>query len=99
MEALERRISNVGGNGNGTAESEDTVANANNNANEVSKFKENDEERFSQLCELETKLIGEVITAMKNNDATTFGLKMSENQKYLEEIQVTLSPWRELLSY
>ena len=26
MEALERRISNVGGNGNGTAESEDTVA-------------------------------------------------------------------------
>ena len=41
MEALERRISSVGGgNGNGTAESEDTVANANNNANEVSKFKE-----------------------------------------------------------
>ena len=38
MEALERRISNVGGgNGNGTAESEDTVANANNNANEVGK--------------------------------------------------------------
>ena len=55
----------------------------------VSKFKENDEERFSQLCELETKLIGEVITAMKNNNATTFGLKMSENQKYLEEIQVS----------
>ena len=26
---------------------------------------------------------------MKNNDATTFGLKMSENQKYLEEIQVS----------
>ena len=37
MEALERRISSVGGNGNGTAESEDTVANANNNANEVGK--------------------------------------------------------------
>ena len=26
---------------------------------------------------------------MKNNDATAFGLKMSENQKYLEEIQVS----------
>ena len=55
----------------------------------VNKFKENDEERFSQLCDLETKLIDEVITAMKNNDVTTFGLKMSENQKYLEEIQVS----------
>ena len=55
----------------------------------VNKFKENDEERFSQLCDLETKLIDEVITAMKNNNATTFGLKMSENQKYLEEIQVS----------
>ena len=55
----------------------------------VNKFKENDEERFSQLCDLETELIDEVITAMKNNDVTTFGLKMSENQKYLEEIQVS----------
>ena len=26
----------------------------------VSKFKENNEERFSQLCDLETKLIDEV---------------------------------------
>ena len=47
----------------------------------VNKFKKNDEERFSQLCDLETKLIDEVIIAMKNNDVTAFGLKMSENQK------------------
>jgi len=60
-----------------------------NSVEKVNKFKENNEERFSQLCDLETKLIDEVITAMKNNDATTFGLKMSENQKYLEEIQVS----------
>ena len=63
--------------------------NTKNSVEKVNKFKENNEERFSQLCDLETKLIGEVITAMKNNDATTFGLKMSENQKYLEEIQVS----------
>ena len=63
--------------------------NTKNSVEKVNKFKENDEERFSQLCDLETKLIDEVITAMKNNDATTFGLKMSENQKYLEEIQVS----------
>jgi len=63
--------------------------NTKNSVEKVNKFKENDKERFSQLCDLETKLIDEVITAMKNNDATAFGLKMSENQKYLEEIQVS----------
>ena len=63
--------------------------NTKNSVEKVNKFKENDEERFSQLCDLESKLIDEVITAMKNNNATTFGLKMSENQKYLEEIQVS----------
>jgi len=65
----------------------------------VNKFKENDEERFSQLCDLETKLIDEVITAMKNNDTTTFGLKISENQKYLEEIQVSNDTLRDMISY
>ena len=63
--------------------------NTKNSVEKVNKFKENNEERFSQLCDLETKLIDEVITAMKNNDTTTFGLKISENQKYLEEIQVS----------
>jgi len=69
-----------------------------NSVERVSKFKENDEERFSQLCDLETKLIDEVIVAMKNNDVTTFGLKMSENQKYLEEIQVSNDTLRGMIS-
>ena len=69
-----------------------------NSVERVSKFKENDEERFSQLCDLETKLIDEVIVAMKNNDATTLGLKMSENQKYLEEIQVSNDTLRNMIS-
>jgi len=72
--------------------------NTKNSVEKVNKFKENDEERFSQLCDLETKLIGEVITAMKNNDATTFGLKMSENQKYLEEIQISNDTLRNMIS-
>ena len=63
--------------------------NTKNSVEKVNKFKETDEERFSQLCDLETKLIDEVITSMKNNDPTTFALKMSENQKYLEEIQIS----------
>ena len=72
--------------------------NTKNSVEKVNKFKENDEERFSQLCDLETKLIDEVITAMKNNDAATFGLKMSENQKYLEEIQVSNDTLRGMIS-
>nr|AIF17451.1 mevalonate kinase (MVK, mvaK1) [uncultured marine thaumarchaeote KM3_77_E10] len=72
--------------------------NTKNSVEKVNKFKENDEERFSQLCDLENGLIDEVITAMKNNDATTFGLKMSENQKYLEEIQVSNDTLRGMIS-
>ncbi len=64
----------------------------------VSKFKENDEERFSQLCDLENGLIDEVITAMKNNDSTTLGLKMSENQEYLEEIQISNDTLRNMIN-
>jgi len=72
--------------------------NTKNSVEKVNKFKENDEERFSELCDLETKLIDEVITAMKNNDATAFGLKMSENQKYLEEIQVSNDTLRDMIN-
>ena len=64
----------------------------------VSKFKENNEERFSQLCDLENGLIGEVNLALKNKDLTTLGLKMSENQKYLEEIQVSNDTLRGMIS-
>ena len=63
--------------------------NTKNSVEKVNKFKKNDEERFSELCDLETKLIDEAVMAMKNNDATVLGLKMLENQKYLEEIQVS----------
>ena len=72
--------------------------NTKNSVEKVNKFKENDEDRFSQLCGLENGLIGEVIVAMKNNDATTFGLKMSENQKYLEEIQVSNDTLRDMIN-
>ena len=72
--------------------------NTKNSVEKVNKFKENNEERFSQLCDLENVLIGEVIVAMKNNDGTTLGLKMSENQKYLEEIQVSNDTLRDMIN-
>ena len=57
----------------------------------VRRFKENNEERFSQLCKLEMKLIGEANSVLYRGrtDYTLLGEKMSENQKYLEEIQVS----------
>ena len=64
----------------------------------VSKFKEDNEDRFSQLCVSETKLIGEVNLALKNKDLITLGLKMSENQKYLEEIQVSNDTLHDMIS-
>jgi len=72
--------------------------NTKNSVEKVNKFKKNNEDRFSQLCDLENGLINEAITAMKNNNTTTFGLKMSENQKYLEEIQVSNDTLRDMIS-
>jgi mevalonate kinase len=72
--------------------------NTKNSVEKVNKFKENDEDRFSQLCDLENGLIDEVIVAMKNNDTTALGLKMSENQKYLEEIQVSNDTLRNMIN-
>ena len=72
--------------------------NTKNSVEKVNKFKKNNEERFSQLCDLENELIDEVIIAMKNNDPTTLGLKMSENQKYLEEIQISNDTLRDMIS-
>jgi len=72
--------------------------NTKNSVEKVNKFKENDEDRFSQLCDLENGLIDEVIVAMKNNDVTALGLKMTENQKYLEEIQVSNDTLRDMIS-
>ena len=72
--------------------------NTKNSVEKVNKFKENNEKRFSELCDLENGLIGEVIMAMKNNNSTALGLKMSENQKYLEEIQVSNDTLRDMIS-
>jgi len=69
-----------------------------NSVERVSKFKENDEERFSQLCDLETKLIDEVIGSIRSYRLNDIGIKMSKNQKYLEEIQVSNDTLRGMIS-
>ena len=73
----------------------------------VRKFKENNEKRFSELCDLVNQLMEHydklgrrigVLEDMIKNDITAIGLKMSENQKYLEEIQVSNNTLRGMIS-
>jgi len=73
----------------------------------VRKFKENNEKRFSELCDLANQLIDHydklgrdigVLEDMIKNDVTAIGLKMTENQKYLEEIQVSNDTLRDMIS-
>jgi len=55
----------------------------------VKKFKEQNEEAFSSLCENESKLIEKVNHALANNDLVSLGQSMSENQRYLKQIGVS----------
>ena len=55
----------------------------------VKRFKEENKQIFSTLCDNELKLIEIVHNALKNNDLPVLGKCMSENQKYLEQIGVS----------
>jgi len=55
----------------------------------VKRFKEENKQIFSTLCDNELKLIETVHNALKNNDLPVLGKCMSENQKYLEQIGVS----------
>ena len=72
--------------------------NTKNSVDKVNKFKENNEDRFSQLYHLEKRLINDAIDAMERNDVYDVGLLMSENQEYLEEIQVSNDTLRNVIS-
>ena len=55
----------------------------------VKKFKEKNEEVFSELCSEEERLITKALDSMKNNDLQTIGKCMAQNQMYLEQIGVS----------
>ena len=55
----------------------------------VKKFKEKNEEVFSELCSEEERLITKALDSMKNNDLQTIGKCMAQNQIYLEQIGVS----------
>lgn len=55
----------------------------------VKMYKENNPAIFSLLCRQEEMLIDESISALQENDLGTVGAKMSQNQKYLDQIGVS----------
>ena len=55
----------------------------------VNQFKEKFEEKFSNMCDDETKLIEDVLICLKNNDLKSMGKNMMINQEYLEKIGVS----------
>ncbi len=55
----------------------------------VKKFKDDNPQVFSMLCDKEASLIEETLGALKKNDLNTIGTKMNQNQVYLEKIGVS----------
>lgn len=64
---------------------------------EVRKFKESDEAGFSLLCQKESKLVKDVLELLKENDIKKLGIKVKENQEYLETIGISNDKLREMI--
>jgi len=64
---------------------------------DVRKFKENDEVEFSSLCKRESKVVEDVLELLKENDIKKLGIKVKENQKYLETIGISNDKLREMI--
>jgi len=63
----------------------------------VKQFKEKDEDRFSTLCDKESKLIEDVLELLKENNTRELGNKIRENQEYLETIGISNEKLRKMI--
>jgi mevalonate kinase len=63
----------------------------------VNEFKNKNELIFSSLCEKETELVNKVILSLKNNDLTSLGKIMTQNQEYLEKLGVSNNVLRNMI--
>jgi len=63
----------------------------------VKEFKIQNEEKFSELCLEETKLIEKVKTDLNSGDLKSLGNAMIQNQKFLDEIGISNETLRELI--
>lgn len=56
---------------------------------QVKSFKEKNEEEFLKLCNDETNLVEDVLKLLNENNTKELGVKINQNQKYLETIGVS----------
>jgi mevalonate kinase len=63
----------------------------------VKQFKEKNEDRFSTLCDKESKLIEDVLELLKENNTKELGNKIRENQEYLETIGISNEKLRKMI--
>jgi len=63
----------------------------------VRKFKENNENEFSKLCEDESHLIENVLELLKEDNVKDLGQKVIQNQEYLERIGISNDKLRNMI--
>ena len=63
----------------------------------VKQFKNEDTERFSKLCDDESKLIEDVLQLLKENNIQKLGQKVVQNQKYLETIGISNEKLKDMI--
>ncbi len=63
----------------------------------VKRLQDENEKEFSKLCNNETKLIGEVLELLKENNIIELGQKINQNQEYLEAIGVSNEKLRDMI--
>ena len=63
----------------------------------VKKFKDENEQEFSKLCDDESKLVEVVLQLLKENNAKELGQKVTQNQEYLETIGISNEKLRDMI--
>ncbi|MFB5626688.1 MAG: mevalonate kinase [Nitrosarchaeum sp.] len=63
----------------------------------VEQFKKKNEEKFSNLCNEELKIINNVRELLKNNDLVELGKNMLKNQEFLETIGISNEKLRSMI--
>ena len=63
----------------------------------VKEFKEKNEIEFTTLCNKESKLVGEVLKEIKENNIKEIGNRVTQNQEYLEKIGISNDKLRDMI--
>ena len=63
----------------------------------VKKFKDENEQEFSKLCDDESKLVEDVLQLLKENNTKELGQKVTQNQEYLETIGISNEKLRDMI--